>query len=136
MPPLIGDICPVYIQKMTSWYTNVYFAQKSFHTYFDLKFMKRAIWIMTKESLFAQNAQRIPSENFQHTIVLELMRDRFMGQSQKIQIDLSSHLKVNKNGQMKIGKSIELSMTVDGQLNPQWVEWVMGFPTGWTGLKD
>ena len=22
-----------------------------------------------------------------------------------------------------------------GQLNPQWVEWVMGFPTGWTDLK-
>jgi hypothetical protein len=23
-----------------------------------------------------------------------------------------------------------------GQLNPQWVEWLMGFPTGWTDLKD
>ena len=34
-----------------------------------------------------------------------------------------------------IGKSIELSMTVDGQLNPTWVEWLMGFPTGHTALK-
>ncbi|WP_373690319.1 DNA cytosine methyltransferase [Bacillus halotolerans] len=23
-----------------------------------------------------------------------------------------------------------------GQLNPTWVEWLMGFPTGWTELKD
>jgi DNA (cytosine-5)-methyltransferase 1 len=22
-----------------------------------------------------------------------------------------------------------------GQLNPTWVEWLMGFPTGWTDLK-
>lgn len=23
-----------------------------------------------------------------------------------------------------------------GQLNPEWVEWLMGFPAGWTALKD
>ena len=23
-----------------------------------------------------------------------------------------------------------------GQLNPQWVEWLMGYPAGWTDLKD
>jgi DNA (cytosine-5)-methyltransferase 1 len=23
-----------------------------------------------------------------------------------------------------------------GKLNPMWVEWLMGFPTGWTDLKD
>lgn len=23
-----------------------------------------------------------------------------------------------------------------GQLNPQWVEWLMGFPNGWTDLED
>ena len=25
---------------------------------------------------------------------------------------------------------------VTGQLNPNWVEWLMGYPTGWTDLKD
>jgi len=25
---------------------------------------------------------------------------------------------------------------VTGQLNPTWVEWLMGYPTGWTDLKD
>jgi hypothetical protein len=25
---------------------------------------------------------------------------------------------------------------VGGKLNPEWVEWLMGFPTGWTDLKD
>ena len=36
---------------------------------------------------------------------------------------------------MSIGKSIELSMTVDGALNPQWVEWLMGWPPEWTALE-
>ena len=26
--------------------------------------------------------------------------------------------------------------TVSGQLNPTWVEWLMGFPLGWTDLED
>jgi DNA (cytosine-5)-methyltransferase 1 len=25
---------------------------------------------------------------------------------------------------------------IGGKLNPNWVEWLMGFPTGWTDLKD
>jgi DNA (cytosine-5)-methyltransferase 1 len=33
------------------------------------------------------------------------------------------------------GKQINLSMTVTGQLNPEWVEWLMGFPVGWTDLE-
>jgi len=36
---------------------------------------------------------------------------------------------------MEKGKQISLSMTVsaqNGRLNPTWVEWLMGFPTGWT----
>ena len=37
---------------------------------------------------------------------------------------------------MRIGKSIELSMTVDGPLNPLFVEWLMGYPEGWTDLED
>jgi hypothetical protein len=36
---------------------------------------------------------------------------------------------------MEKGKQIGLSMMVSeksGRLNPTWVEWLMGFPTGWT----
>lgn len=36
------------------------------------------------------------------------------------------------------GKQVNLSMCVSetsGQLNPMWVEWLMGFPIGWTDLK-
>jgi len=39
----------------------------------------------------------------------------------------------------KIGKQLGLSMVVSktsGNLNPQWVEWLMGFPAGWTDLED
>ena len=25
---------------------------------------------------------------------------------------------------------------ITGQLNPTWVEWLMGFPLGWTDLED
>jgi DNA (cytosine-5)-methyltransferase 1 len=37
-----------------------------------------------------------------------------------------------------IGKQILLSQSVSptsGQLNPTWVEWLMGWPLGWTDLK-
>jgi hypothetical protein len=26
--------------------------------------------------------------------------------------------------------------TVTGKINPAWVEWLMGFPIGWTDLED
>jgi hypothetical protein len=34
------------------------------------------------------------------------------------------------------GNSRPLSEKVGGQLNPTWVEWLMGYPTGWTVLED
>ena len=36
------------------------------------------------------------------------------------------------------GKQLGLSMVVhptSGKLNPMWVEWLMGWPLGWTDLK-
>ena len=39
---------------------------------------------------------------------------------------------------MEIGKQVNLSMCVSadsGKLNPMWVEWLMGWPLGWTDLK-
>ncbi len=35
----------------------------------------------------------------------------------------------------KLGKQIGLTMQVGGQLNPQWVEWLMGYPPEWTALS-
>jgi hypothetical protein len=32
-------------------------------------------------------------------------------------------------------RSSGLNATVGGHLNPPWVEWLMGFPLGWTGLS-
>jgi hypothetical protein len=37
------------------------------------------------------------------------------------------------------GKQLNLSMVVSeesGALNPEWVEWLMGFPAGWTSLES
>jgi hypothetical protein len=39
---------------------------------------------------------------------------------------------------IEIGKQVSLSQSVSntsGQLNPMWVEWLMGWPLGWTDLK-
>lgn len=33
------------------------------------------------------------------------------------------------------GKQVGLTMTVSGELSPDWVEWLMGFPIGWTELN-
>jgi hypothetical protein len=32
--------------------------------------------------------------------------------------------------------SLSLPSAVGGRLNPTWVEWLMGFPSGWTDLED
>jgi len=40
---------------------------------------------------------------------------------------------------LSLGKQLNLSMVVSptsGQLNPQWVEWLMGYPDGWTDLNS
>ena len=36
---------------------------------------------------------------------------------------------------MEAGKQVMLSMCMDGPLNPNWVEWLMGWPIGHTALK-
>jgi hypothetical protein len=32
--------------------------------------------------------------------------------------------------------SLPLNAVAGGKLNPEWVEWLMGYPAGWTDLKD
>ncbi len=36
---------------------------------------------------------------------------------------------------LAMGKQIGLGMAAGGQLNPTWVEWLMGWPLGWTDLQ-
>jgi hypothetical protein len=38
--------------------------------------------------------------------------------------------------QRMLGNCEEVPNTGTGTLNPTWVEWLMGFPSGWTDLKD
>jgi hypothetical protein len=37
---------------------------------------------------------------------------------------------------MKKLEGTEYEVPSTGQMNPEWVEWLMGFPIGWTDLKD
>jgi len=36
----------------------------------------------------------------------------------------------------QVNNGIQLANQVGGALNPPWVEWLMGFPIGWTDLGD
>jgi hypothetical protein len=38
-------------------------------------------------------------------------------------------------GRKENGHSPQLPEVIGGQLNPPWVEWLMGFPEGWTDLE-
>ncbi len=35
-----------------------------------------------------------------------------------------------------LADAVRIGSQVNGKLNPMWVEWLMGFPTGWTDLED
>tara|TARA_Y100000593_G_C4064894_1_gene216236 strand:+ start:173 stop:505 length:333 start_codon:yes stop_codon:yes gene_type:complete len=41
-----------------------------------------------------------------------------------------------KGARERPGHSQQIPEMIGGQLNPQWVEWLMGFPAGWTDLED
>jgi hypothetical protein len=44
----------------------------------------------------------------------------------------------NDRGKSNLGEQVhgvENVIEMGGQLNPMWVEWLMGFPLGWTDLK-
>ena len=38
--------------------------------------------------------------------------------------------------QRMLGNSPEVRNTGKGTLNPDWVEWLMGYPPGWTDITD
>ncbi len=46
----------------------------------------------------------------------------------------SPNMNPAKNGQVEPSSGHALPAKVGGQLNPTWVEWLMGYPTGWTDL--
>jgi hypothetical protein len=45
---------------------------------------------------------------------------------------------VKNNGRQSQMKRnyLPLNAVVGGKLNPEWVEWLQGYPIGWTDLKD
>jgi hypothetical protein len=43
--------------------------------------------------------------------------------------------KSGTGAQPREGHSPPLSNAIGGTLNPMWVEWLMGWPLGWTDLK-
>jgi hypothetical protein len=41
-----------------------------------------------------------------------------------------------KGQQIRLTTQVSPQGGAGGQLNPDWVEWLMGFPIGWTALKN
>jgi hypothetical protein len=46
--------------------------------------------------------------------------------------NLAAHGAMSGNFKTKLCESLGIPIT--GQLNPMWVEWLMGFPIGWSDL--
>jgi hypothetical protein len=47
----------------------------------------------------------------------------------------SERLPIDPEQRKADGRQVNLTDQVGGQLNPTWVEWLMGFPIGWTDLE-
>lgn len=58
------------------------------------------------------------------------------GRSPKGGMSLTGMTPDGKKRQVDLAHFVRQSDGVSGQLNPTWVEWLMGFPLGWTDLKD
>lgn len=48
---------------------------------------------------------------------------------------IASDWKNRGNRDYRKGREFQLQTAVGGKLNPMWVEWLMGFPIGWTDLE-
>jgi len=58
------------------------------------------------------------------------------GRSPKGGMSLTGMTPDGKKRQIDLAHFVRQSDGISGQLNPQWVEWLMGFPLGWTDLED
>jgi hypothetical protein len=45
------------------------------------------------------------------------------------------HLAKERGHHDQLPNAVKMAGHRGGQLNPDWVEWLMGYPTGWTDLK-
>jgi DNA (cytosine-5)-methyltransferase 1 len=41
-----------------------------------------------------------------------------------------------ESGELTLEEKKKMTAGHGGSLNPTWVEWLMGFPLGWTDLED
>jgi len=46
------------------------------------------------------------------------------------------HLAKDRGHHDQLPNAVKLAGATGGQLNPTWVEWLMGFPSGWTDCED
>jgi hypothetical protein len=45
-------------------------------------------------------------------------------------------VKLKAGQQTSLGQEVNALEPIPGQLNPEWVEWFMGYPLGWTDCAD
>jgi hypothetical protein len=93
----------------------------------------------TPTSQDAKNSTLPPSQKNRDSIpgaILRMLPTPTASQNHKPVRALAPSEANGTHGTMLVGAVGDMSPElVGGQLNPQWVEWLMGFPTGWTDLK-
>ena len=81
--------------------------------------------------------KRKSGHSAQYTIN-QAVRDRFPTPQASDNRDRGNMSSPSVKRRLKIGKQVSLGQSVSetsGKLNPEWVEWLMGWPLGWTDLK-
>lgn len=58
-----------------------------------------------------------------------------MGQRRCRIVTKMTHLSLFSGIKNRQGRKSNIQNVVGGKLNPMWIEWLMGFPAGWTDLN-
>jgi len=88
----------------------------------------------TMESGFAIGAENTPTHS---TTTSKKTAVYIAGRTMFLTPSANEDAAGTPNGKMQkmLGNHPDVRNTGDGTLNPQWVEWLMGFPDGWTDLN-
>jgi len=87
------------------------------------------LWPTPTASLGTKGGRVTPRKGREGGTLIEAVSDRMWP------TPTAQDAKNNGGGSQHVRNTKPLNAEVGGQLNPQWVEWLMGWPIGWTSLE-